>query len=53
MADVERYTTEGRRLLEVLDKRLEGHDYIMQDFGYSIADIAAWYMRNNAYTIPG
>jgi len=37
---IERYTTEGRRLLEVLDKQLEGKDWICGDF--SIADIASW-----------
>lgn len=35
---LERYRTESRRLLEVLEKRLEGRDWIMDD--YSIADIA-------------
>ncbi len=35
-----RYGTETRRLYGVLDKRLEGRDYIVGD--YSIADIAAW-----------
>ena len=35
---LERYRTESRRLLEVLEKRLETRDWIMDD--YSIADIA-------------
>lgn len=35
---LERYRAESRRLLEVLDTRLEGRDWIMGD--YSIADIA-------------
>ncbi|HWV20212.1 MAG TPA: glutathione S-transferase N-terminal domain-containing protein [Devosia sp.] len=35
---LERYRAESRRLLEVLDQRLENRDWIMDD--YSIADIA-------------
>ena len=35
---LERYRTESRRLLEVLEKRLEAREWIMDD--YSIADIA-------------
>ncbi|MCJ9428630.1 glutathione S-transferase N-terminal domain-containing protein [Kordiimonas marina] len=35
---VERYTNEAKRLLGVLEKRLEGRDYIVDE--YSIADIA-------------
>lgn len=35
---VERYATETKRLLSVVDKRLEGRDFIVQD--YSIADMA-------------
>lgn len=35
---LERYRAESQRLLEVLDTRLEGRDWIMDD--YSIADIA-------------
>ena len=35
---LERYRAESRRLLEVLEKRLENRDWIMDD--YSIADIA-------------
>ena len=36
----ERYSTEGHRLYGVLDKRLEGRDYIVDD--YSIVDMACW-----------
>jgi len=36
----ERYGNEARRLYGVLDKRLEGRDYIVGD--YSIADMATW-----------
>lgn len=35
---INRYQTEGRRLLEVLDTQLEKHEYLAGD--YSIADIA-------------
>jgi len=37
---IDRYQNEGRRLLEVLDTRLNGRDYLCDD--YSIADIANW-----------
>ena len=37
---VERYTSEARRLYRVLDKRLEGRDFICQE--YSIADMAVF-----------
>lgn len=37
---IERYQNETRRLLEVLDRRLAGRDYLVDD--YSIADIANW-----------
>jgi glutathione S-transferase len=37
---IERYHREVRRLLEVLDTRLEGREYLAGD--YSIADIANW-----------
>ncbi len=37
---IERYQREGRRLLEVLDRRLADRDYLAGD--YSIADIANW-----------
>jgi len=36
---VERYSTEAKRLLGVIEKRLEGRDFIIDD-GYSIADMA-------------
>lgn len=36
---VERYTTEAKRLLKVIDDRLEGQDFII-DGEYTIADIA-------------
>ena len=37
---INRYQTEVRRLLEVLDKRLQESEYLAGD--YSIADIATW-----------
>ena len=37
---IERYQREVRRLFEVLDTRLAGHEYLAG--GYSIADIANW-----------
>lgn len=37
---IDRYQREARRLLEVLDGRLAGHEYLAGD--YSIADIAHW-----------
>ena len=36
-----RYKVETQRLLEVLDDRLEGREYVMGD-AYTIADIAIW-----------
>ena len=36
----ERYENEARRLYGVLDRRLEGREYIVDD--YSIADMAVW-----------
>jgi len=36
----ERYEKEARRLYGVLDRRLDGRDYIVDD--YSIADMAVW-----------
>ena len=36
----ERYETEARRLYRVLNERLEGRDFIVDD--YSIADMACW-----------
>jgi GST-like protein len=43
---IERYTNETRRLLQVLENRLEGRDYIMGK-DYSIVDIAIlpWVLR--------
>lgn len=38
---LERYTNESKRLLGVLDNRLDGRDFIMGD-DYTIADIAVW-----------
>ncbi|MFK0090274.1 glutathione S-transferase N-terminal domain-containing protein [Pseudomonas sp. NPDC090755] len=41
----DRYVAESRRLLGVLDKRLEGRDWVMGE--YSIVDIAIWpWVRN-------
>ena len=37
---ITRYTEEVKRLYTILDKRLEGRDYLCDE--YSIADIAAW-----------
>lgn len=37
---INRYHTEGKRLYHVLDKHLEGRDYIAGD--YSIADMICW-----------
>ena len=37
---IERYQRETRRLYEVLDRRLQGNEYLAGD--YSIADIASW-----------
>jgi GST-like protein len=37
---IDRYTNEANRLYGVLDKQLEGREYIAGDF--SIADIACW-----------
>jgi len=37
---IDRYHREGRRLMEVLETRLEGRDYLVDE--YSIADIACW-----------
>lgn len=36
----ERYHAEAERLYQVLDRRLEGRDYVVDD--YSIADMAIW-----------
>ena len=42
---IERYQAETRRLYEVLDKRLNDHEFLVDD--YSIADIATfpWVVR--------
>ncbi len=37
---ISRYQNESRRLFEVLDARLEAHEWLADD--YSIADIACW-----------
>ncbi len=37
---IERYTKEVKRLLGVLEKQLEGKDYLVGE--YSIADMATW-----------
>jgi GSH-dependent disulfide-bond oxidoreductase len=43
---LERYVNETKRLLGVIDKRLEGREWIMGD-DYTIADIAVWpWVRN-------
>jgi glutathione S-transferase/GST-like protein len=39
-AAIDRYQRESRRLFEVLDGHLAGHEYLAED--YSIADIANW-----------
>ena len=39
-AAIHRYQHEGRRLFEVLERQLEGREYLCDE--YSIADIAAW-----------
>lgn len=38
---IDRFTMETKRLLDVLDQRLEHHQYLCGD-DYTIADIAAW-----------
>ena len=38
---VERYTKEAKRLLAVLEKRLEGREFLI-DAGYTIADMATF-----------
>lgn len=47
---IDRYRRESRRLLEVLDSRLAGHEYLAGD--YSIADIANWCWART-YEWPG
>ena len=48
----DRYATESRRLLSVLDQRLEGRDWIMGR-DYSIADIATFPWVNNLFNFYG
>lgn len=48
---LERYVNESKRLLGVLDTRLQGRDWIMDD--YSIADIATLGWVNNLVTFYG
>lgn len=50
-AAIERFTKESRRLLEVLDRRLQGREYLVDE--YSIADIAnfTWVRRYEAAEI--
>ncbi len=38
---LERYTAEARRLLGVLENRVDGREFIL-DWGYSVADVAIW-----------
>ena len=46
---IRRYQGEVRRLFEVLDRRLAGHEYLAGD--YSIADIAMWpWARTNRWS---
>lgn len=47
---IERYTKEVRRLLGVLEKRLEASAYVAGD-EYSIADIAIWPGRASAFVM--
>ncbi|MET0273275.1 MAG: glutathione S-transferase C-terminal domain-containing protein [Phenylobacterium sp.] len=46
---VNRYTNEARRLLEVMDRRLEDTDFLAGD--YSIADMACWPWVRAAHAI--
>jgi GST-like protein len=48
----DRYVAESRRLLKVLEQRLEGRDWLMGD-AMSIADIATWPWVNNLVTFYG
>ena len=48
---LQRYVKESRRLLGVLETRLEGRDWIMDD--YSIADIATLGWVRNLVTFYG
>lgn len=45
---IKRYVEESRRLLEVLDARLEGRDYLVGD-SYSIADMATYPWARSYY----
>jgi GSH-dependent disulfide-bond oxidoreductase len=46
---VARYMKESRRLMDVLESRLRGRDYIADEF--SIADIACWAFVSSAHVI--
>jgi GST-like protein len=48
----DRYVDESRRLLNVLNQRLEGRKWLMGD-DYSIADIATWPWVRNLYGFYG
>ncbi|WP_135081256.1 glutathione binding-like protein [Terasakiella sp. SH-1] len=45
---INRFVTESRRLLEILDKQLKGHDYILGD-DYSIVDMATYPWARSFY----
>jgi GST-like protein len=46
---ISRYQNEGRRLLEVLDRQLDGRDFLCDQF--SIADIANWcWVKSHAWS---
>lgn len=45
---INRYVTESRRLLEVLDQRLKGREHLIDD-GFSIADIATYPWARSYY----
>lgn len=44
---IDRYQTEVKRLFQVLDNRLENHEYLVDD--YSIADMANWCWVRTAF----
>ena len=48
----DRYVDEAKRLLNVLERRLEGRQWLMGD-DYSIADIATWPWVRNLYGFYG
>ncbi len=48
----DRYVDESKRLLKVLNQRMEGRQWIMGD-DYSIADIATWPWVRNLYGFYG